>query len=139
MDARVRQPLTPSLTDTPGGKSLFLSAGRRCATLAVAVTLLAAAGGARAEEPKPMPADKPTGVLFIAGGGRLPDAVRRHFVELAGGKSARLVVIPTASVKAEQPNLLETPTFFRALDVKSVGCCTRATARSPTTRSSSSR
>jgi cyanophycinase len=67
-----------------------------------------------------VPADKPTGVLFIAGGGRLPETVRRHFVELAGGKAARLVVIPTATIKADQPNYLETPTFFRSLDVKSV-------------------
>jgi cyanophycinase len=99
---------------------LFLCTGQWCAVLAVTVLLLAPAGRARAEDPKPMPADKTTGVLFIAGGGRLPDAVRRHFVDLAGGKAARLVVIPTASVKADQPNLLETPTFFRALDVKSV-------------------
>jgi len=37
------------------------------------------------------------GALVICGGGRLPDAVRDKFIELAGGKEARLVVIPTAS------------------------------------------
>lgn len=37
------------------------------------------------------------GALVICGGGRLPDVVRDRFVELAGGKEARLVVIPTAS------------------------------------------
>ncbi len=37
------------------------------------------------------------GSLVICGGGRLPDVVRDKFVELAGGKDARLVVIPTAS------------------------------------------
>lgn len=40
------------------------------------------------------------GTLFLAGGGRLPDDVRRQFVQLAGGKNARLVVIPTASTQA---------------------------------------
>ncbi|MCC6509147.1 MAG: cyanophycinase [Pirellulaceae bacterium] len=34
------------------------------------------------------------GTLMIAGGGELPDRVQRQFVELAGGKAAKLVVIP---------------------------------------------
>lgn len=33
------------------------------------------------------------GTLMIAGGGDLPDHVQRHFVELAGGPAARLVII----------------------------------------------
>jgi cyanophycinase len=37
------------------------------------------------------------GSLLVGGGGRLPDAVYRRFVELAGGKAGRLVLIPTAS------------------------------------------
>jgi cyanophycinase len=37
------------------------------------------------------------GALVICGGGRLPDVVRDRFIELAGGKDARLVIIPTAS------------------------------------------
>jgi cyanophycinase len=37
------------------------------------------------------------GSLVIVGGGTLPDAVRDRFLELAGGKKARLVIIPTAS------------------------------------------
>jgi len=46
----------------------------------------------------------PTGVrgaLVIVGGGEIPDSVRTRFVELAGGKSAKIVVIPTASETAE--------------------------------------
>jgi cyanophycinase len=39
----------------------------------------------------------PTGSLVIVGGGFLPDSVRHRFLDLAGGKKARLVVIPTAS------------------------------------------
>lgn len=42
-----------------------------------------------------------SGKLVICGGGELPDSVLDKFVELAGGESARLVVIPTASEKAE--------------------------------------
>ncbi len=37
------------------------------------------------------------GTLVLCGGGQIPDTVRKRFVELAGGKSARLVIIPTAS------------------------------------------
>ena len=36
------------------------------------------------------------GSLVISGGGRLPDEVRDRFLELAGGKEARIVLIPTA-------------------------------------------
>ncbi len=46
----------------------------------------------------------PTRSLVIVGGGGMPDAVRDRFVALAGGKSkARIVVIPTASVSADDP------------------------------------
>jgi cyanophycinase len=41
------------------------------------------------------------GALVVCGGGSLPDAVRDHFFELAGGPRARLVIIPTASKKAD--------------------------------------
>lgn len=34
------------------------------------------------------------GLLFLVGGGALPDRLRREFIELAGGANARLVVIP---------------------------------------------
>jgi cyanophycinase len=61
-----------------------------------------------------------SGTLLIVGGGPLPDAIRSHFVELAGGKNARIVVIPTASNKADKPNQIETYLRFKAMDVKSV-------------------
>jgi cyanophycinase len=38
-----------------------------------------------------------TGTLVIVGGGDRDSAMFRHFVELAGGKHAKLVIIPTAS------------------------------------------
>lgn len=44
------------------------------------------------------PFSAPGGTLMIAGGGFLPDRVQRQFVELAGGTSARLVIIPGVHV-----------------------------------------
>lgn len=41
------------------------------------------------------------GMLFIVGGGELPDAVRDKFFELAGKEKAKIVVIPTASATAD--------------------------------------
>ena len=37
------------------------------------------------------------GTLVIVGGGGMPETVRKHFVELAGGKQARIAVLPQAS------------------------------------------
>jgi hypothetical protein len=45
----------------------------------------------------PLTALKTEGTLLVVGGGKIPDAVRDKFLELAGGRKARLVVIPTAS------------------------------------------
>jgi cyanophycinase len=49
----------------------------------------------------------PKGSLVIVGGGGMPDGVRDKFMTLAGGKDARLVVIPTASEYADKPEELE--------------------------------
>lgn len=38
-----------------------------------------------------------TGALVLAGGGRLDQEIFDRFVELAGGRAARIVIIPTAS------------------------------------------
>jgi cyanophycinase len=46
-----------------------------------------------ATKSKPAP---PAGSLVIGGGGHLPDEVYRRFLDLAGGRTARLVLIPTA-------------------------------------------
>ena len=37
------------------------------------------------------------GTLVIVGGGGTPESVHKHFVELAGGKKARIAVLPQAS------------------------------------------
>jgi cyanophycinase len=69
------------------------------ATLAVS-PVVARHPALRAAEPVPTPErinpDGIKGSLVICGGGRLPDSVRDKFIELVGGKEARLVVIPTA-------------------------------------------
>ncbi len=80
------------------------------AGLVLLLTLPPAAGADAAVPPVGLAA----GSLVIVGGGALPDAVRDCFLELAGGKKARVVVIPTASIKAERPDLLRTPAVFRA-------------------------
>lgn len=43
------------------------------------------------------------GSLLICGGGAMPDDVRARFLELAGGASAKIVVIPTAHAAADSP------------------------------------
>jgi len=56
----------------------------------------------------PLPAPNPIpGTLVIVGGGRTPPAILREFVERAGGKQAKLVVIPTASAEADRPDQAE--------------------------------
>jgi cyanophycinase len=50
----------------------------------------------------------------------LPDVVRDRFLELAGGKRARLVVIPTASSWAELPGVPRSYDYWKAQNVASV-------------------
>lgn len=78
--------------------------------LAVLGTALLCWAAPRAAEPAG--ADAP-GTLFIAGGGKLPAAVGEEFVALAGGRRARLVIIPTASVEADQGEPLPVFTEWR--------------------------
>jgi cyanophycinase len=59
-----------------------------------------------------------SGSLVLVGGGNLPDTVRHRFLELAGGKKARIVIIPSASARPEAP--AQSFAFWRTADVKSV-------------------
>jgi cyanophycinase len=59
-----------------------------------------------------------TGSLVLVGGGELPDSIRQRFLELAGGKEARLVIIPSASAQPEAP--AESYAFWKTAPVKSV-------------------
>ena len=92
---------SPVLTSAP--KSLF-QRFRSAYYAAAAGVLFAMAPNARADEPVQPPsaaaAVKTEGSLVIAGGGVLPKEIHERFVELAGGKEARLVIIPTAHPKA---------------------------------------
>jgi cyanophycinase len=65
---------------------------------AVCLTVLPALadGKPKAEPPRTKNEDA-LGALVIVGGGGFPDDIRDRFLELAGGKQGRLVVIPTAS------------------------------------------
>jgi len=53
------------------------------------------------QAPEPPPPARPAGHLVIVGGGGTPDAVAARAFELAGGVSARAVVLPQASSRAE--------------------------------------
>ena len=79
------------------------------AVWALVLVLLGIAPGRSDSFPAPRLADvNPEGIggaLVIGGGGRLPDSVLDRFLELAGGESARLVVIPTATQRAEEQEL----------------------------------
>ncbi len=46
--------------------------------------------------------DRRPGPLVIVGGGGTPESVRRHFVKLAGGKQARIAVLPQASIRPDR-------------------------------------
>lgn len=47
------------------------------------------------------------GALVICGGGKLPAAIRHRFCTLAGGADARIVVIPTATARADHAEYLD--------------------------------
>jgi cyanophycinase len=77
-------------------------------TAVLIVTLLI--GAPRADQfPTPTIAEvNPAGIcgaLVIVGGGKIPDAVLERFLDLAGSDEARLVVIPTASGRADENDL----------------------------------
>jgi cyanophycinase len=65
-------------------------------------------------------AGETAGALVIVGGGGLPNVIRDRFLELAGGKKARLVVIPTASMRADRPETSKSFAFWKAQNVASV-------------------
>src|SRR5262249_33953755 len=65
--------------------------------------------------PSPRPVEKENpGSLVIVGGGPLPDTIRDRFLELAGGKKGRLVVIPTASEFDDQTRIYRCYNYWKA-------------------------
>ena len=81
------------------------------ATVVVGMALLATLGvqwilfSRAAEAAEPSLVRKHGGALMICGGGRLPEEIRDTFIELAGGREARIVVIPTAHALADAPGV----------------------------------
>jgi cyanophycinase len=62
----------------------------------------------------------PTGALVIVGGGRLPEVVRDRYLELAGGKKSRIVVIPTASASAQNSGVSKSLEYWKRTAAESV-------------------
>jgi cyanophycinase len=71
------------------------------------------------EAPRAAPSDI-RGFLVIVGGGDFPDVIRDRFLELAGGKKGRLVVIPTASAVADQTRIRRSYDYWQAQGLQSV-------------------
>ena len=65
------------------------------------------------------------GALVIVGGGRMPPAVLDRFVELAGGKHAKVVVVPSATpANARGPDAIAKALRARDVDVQELDCAT---------------
>jgi cyanophycinase len=60
------------------------------------------------------------GSLVIVGGGPLPDMIRERFLELAGGKKGRLVVIPTASELDDRTRIYRSFNYWKTQGLASV-------------------
>lgn len=91
--------------------------------------LLAVSIGPLAAEDRHAPRDgRPTvnarpheaGSLLIVGGGYVPDSIRLRFLDLAGGKKARLVVIPTASELGHKTGVFHSYESWKAEPAASV-------------------
>jgi cyanophycinase len=75
---------------------------RRLVIVLLGILLQARTGAfAQYDRAAPEPVGKIRGSLVVHGGGNLQDSICDRFVELAGGRSARLVIIPTASADAD--------------------------------------
>jgi cyanophycinase len=109
--------------------------GSFLAALGAALLCSAAAGAAEsADAASGQPPAEVRGSLVIVGGGALPVAVRDQFLALAGGREARLVIIPTASARADRPELQSTFFLWRppaAASVVLLHTRDRATANDP--------
>lgn len=83
--------------------------------------LPAMAAEPKGETPSPNAATPAhAGSLVIVGGGGLPDSIRDRFLQLAGGKKGRLVVIPTASELADEARVNRIRSYWQAMGLGSV-------------------
>ncbi len=99
----------------------------RRAFSATLLTLLLTRLPATAAEPKSEPPPQPRvaanpipGSLVIVGGGGMPEVIRDRFLELAGGRKGKLVVIPTASELADATNTYRGFAFWQSQGLSSV-------------------
>jgi cyanophycinase len=93
------------------------------AALLLAVTAIAACGPRSVESVNPTgtaAVGPPHGTLLIAGGGRLGAEIMTRFVELAGGSTARIVIIPTAGEQEEFNEEWSGYDIFRRLGVRNL-------------------
>lgn len=112
MNAQMNEAILTSRTleesDTASRSSKNINGFMRRVRSVVAGLLLCATSVSAASAQDPVAQEKqnivPKGSLVIAGGGDLPEEVTNHFLELAGGEKAKIVVIPTASAKADLPD-----------------------------------
>ena len=94
---------------------------RLVVALAVSLGIVSSLAGPRNDlAAAGLAAGETAGALVIVGGGGLPNVIRDRFLELAGGRKARLVVIPTASMRADRPEALKSFAFWKSQDVASV-------------------
>jgi cyanophycinase len=119
------QPIQHSPNPSRSNKHSF----RRLPTLVVGAALLGFPPLLAGAEPQAGKADpgagqasaaEAPGALVIVGGGLLPGAVRDCFLRLAGGKKARLVVIPTASARGHQTKVFKSFLYWREQGAASV-------------------
>lgn len=82
--------------------------------------LPAVAAEPKVETPPSDAASAGQGSLVIVGGGGLPDSIRDRFVQLAGGKKGRLVVIPTATEWADDARIHRIHAYWEKMGVGSV-------------------
>lgn len=72
----------------------------RCVVFGLLASVAVAASGAEMILGNPAPSDpKKPGALMLHGGGAISDEVFERFVELAGGKEARIVLVPCAGYR----------------------------------------
>jgi cyanophycinase len=82
--------------------------------------LPAAAEPKKALPPQQVRDNDVTGALVIVGGGGMPDTIRKRFLELAGGKKGKLVVIPTASELIDRTRTSRSYDYWRTQGLQSV-------------------
>lgn len=73
--------------------------------LAIMLSLFSAAAAVAGDSPAE--GENEPGNLMILGGGKIAPEARDRFFQLAGGKAARIVLIPTASEEVDRPEFME--------------------------------